>query len=812
MHGLLRDVRYACRSLSRSASLTVIATLALTFGIGLTTTMFSIVYGALLTEPPYPDGARVVAVQRMRPARSPEPLPLTIHDYVAYRSQQRSFTDLAAYTTGTMYLSGDEKAERFDGTWVTVNTFDVLEVPPILGRAFRKGDGAPNAERVVMLSYATWRERYGKDSSTIGTVVRVNGAPHTIVGVMPEHFKFARTSQLWVPLVVDPLPTARQEGQPLSGIGRLKPGVSVASASADLANISRQLEIDYKESNAGFVGFAATFIDAYAPPGPKRLLRVMLGAVFAVLLIACANVASLLLDRAVHRAREVGVRIALGASRTAIIRHSLAEALVLSGMATLAGIGIAFVGVRMFDRAVAATNVPFWMDFRLHPAVFGFTAVMALLTTLSAGALPAWQSSRADINEVLKDESRGASSFRIGRISNALVMFEIALSCTLLVAAGLMIKSIFRANTFEPGYTNQNVFTARIGFPAFFTDTLAEWRFFDEMLARVSALPGVQAAAMSTGLPATRAGFGGTRFALAGKSYLKPDDRPEARLAGVTPQFFAAINAPLLAGRAFTSADRAGSLPVVVVSRAFARKYLSNGDPGDSGNPVGQRIQLGEGQPPSPWLTVVGVVGDMFDGDQRDPSPPILFQPLAQARSNFVSIVVRTNTQPMAITPAVREAVQSINADVPLYWVQSFDEATAGSLWFVKVFGTLFLVFGIVALFLASVGLYAVMAFSVSRRTRELGIRMALGATAQNVVRVTLGRGMSRLAVGVSLGLVFAFAGSRLLQFILFQVQPLDPVVFGGVVVVLVVVGMVACLIPARRATQVDPMIALRRE
>jgi putative ABC transport system permease protein len=809
MRGLLRDVLYGCRSLSRSVSVTVIAVLALTLGIGLTTTMFSIVYGALMTDLPYPGGKNILAVQRMQPQRSREPLPLPMYDFVQYRAQQRSFTGLGAFRSGTMYLSGDAAAERFDGSWVTANVFDILEARAAIGRTFRPGDDVPSAEKVVVLTHQTWRDRYNSNPAIIGSVVRLNGQPHTIVGVMPAGFKFFLNGQLFAPLVIDPTVRPNAQGDALMSIGRLKPGVSVDAASADIATISRRLAAEFKDSHKGIVGFAAKFVDAMLAPPPKMMLRVMLGAVFVVLLIACANVANLLLDRALHRTREVGVRIALGATRAAIVRQFLAESFVLSAIATVLGIGVAFVGVRLFNSAVASTQPPIWMDFRLHPAVLAFTGVISLVTTIVAGTIPAYQSSRTDINEVLKDESRGASSFRIGRISDALVMFEIALSCALLVAAGLMVKSIINVNTIDPGYSTKNVFTARIGFPSYYTDTAEQTRFFDRLLERASAIPGVQSAALATGVPATRpTGFSGTPFAVEGQTFAKPEDYPTARQAAVTPRFFSVLETPVLAGRVFSTADGQGAPPVVIVTRSFAAKYFANTDA------VGKRIRLGDGsQPtPAPLATIVGVVGDMFDGDQRDARPPGIFQPLAQARRSFVSIVARTNGPPMAITPAMREAARALNPDVPLYFVRSFEAATSQALWFVTVFGTLFLVFGAVALFLASVGLYAVMAFSVSRRTRELGIRMALGATARNVVRMTVKRGMSRLAVGMTLGMALAFAVSRLMRFILFQVQPSEPSVFGGVVAVLLVVGMIACLIPARRATMVDPMVALRRD
>src|SRR5215510_117352 len=806
MHALLRDVRYGIRSLLKSPALSIVAVLALTLGIGLTTTMFSIVYGALMKGLPYQDGDRIMIVQRTNPARGIRRSGLPIQDFYDYRQQQRSYTDLAAFTSGTMYLSGEEKAERFDGSWISASAFDILGVRPILGRTFRAGEDTPAGDKVLILAYSTWRERYAGNPAVIGKTVRMNGQPFTVVGVMPEGFAFPNNDQLWVPLQTDPLASKRGEGQFVQVFGKLKPSVSVEQAATDLATIGKRLATEYKESNDGFVGITQKFTDDYIGPEPRQLLLTMLGAVFFVLLIACANVANLLLDRAAHRTKEVGIRTALGASRSDVVRQFLAESFALSAAATALGIGVAYFGVELFNSAITVTRVPFFIDIRLHPQVLLFTIGVAVLTTLLSGAIPAYQSSRADINEILKDETRGASSFRVGKISKTLVIIEIALSCGLLVAAGLMIKSVTKMNTMDRGYTTKDVFTARLGFPATYTDSAAQWRFFDQVIERVVGLPGIQAAALSGGLPATRTGMNGGNFALEGQAYLKDQDYPQAHWLSVTSGFFNTLKIPLVTGRLLNDSDREGAPAVVVVTKAFAAKFLKNRDP------IGTRIRAGGSRSTAPWATVVGVVGDIFSGDQDEPITPAFFQPFAQARQNFVYISARTNGAPMSLTPAIRDVVASLNPDIPLYWVQSYEAATAQSLWFVRVFGTMFMIFGVVALFLASVGLYAVISFSVSRRTREVGIRMALGAQGGDVVRMIFGQGALQLGLGMTAGLGLAYGISQLLKVVLFQVQPRDPVVFGGVAAVLIGVGLVACFVPAKRATLVDPLVALRSD
>ena len=365
MQALLRDVRYAWRSLLRSPGLTIVATLALTLGIGLTTTMFSIVYGALMRGLPYPDGDRIMAIGRSNPAKDIRNQSLPFEDFVDYRKQQQTFTGLAGSTSGTIYVSGDEKAERFTGAWITANMFDVVGVRPLLGRTFRAGEDTPAGEKVAILSYTMWQQRYGGDKNIIGHQLRVNGAPHTVVGVMPENFAFPDNDQIWVPLQTDPLASPRGQGQFVSVVGKLKPGVSLDQANVDLATISKRLAAEYKESNEGFTATVRSFVDQYIGKEPRQLLYTMLGAVFFVLLIACANVANLLLDRAAHRTKEVGIRTALGASRSHVVRQFLTEALVLSLVSAVLGIGVAYFGIGAFNRALTITQVPFFIDLSL---------------------------------------------------------------------------------------------------------------------------------------------------------------------------------------------------------------------------------------------------------------------------------------------------------------------------------------------------------------------------------------------------------------------------------------------------------------
>jgi putative ABC transport system permease protein len=804
MHAVLRDIRYGARSLAKSRAISAVAILALTLGIGLTTTMFSIVYGVLLRGMPFPEPDRLAAIARQNPSRGDGFLQVTIHDFQEYRAQQRSFTSVAGLYGGTANVSGTEKAERFDGAWTTADLFDVLGVKPILGRTYTREEETPGAGTVVVLGHAMWRDTYEGSPSVIGTSIRVNGVPHTVIGVMPEKFAFPNRHALWMPLQLDAAKIERGRGQSLQVVGRLEPGVSFDEANADIATIARRIAAEHKDTNEGITGVVRPIIDSQIGPQPRRLLWTMLGAVFLVLLIACANVANLLLDRAAHRTKEVGIRTALGASRSAVVRQFLSESLVLAGIGAVLGAGVAQIGVTLFNNAIAGTDPPFWLDIRLHPPVLLFVVATTIVASLFSGAIPAYQSSRADINEILKDESRGASSFRIGRLSRGLVIFEIALSCGLLVASGLMVKSVMKLRTMDPGVTTADVFTARVGFPSTYTDTLAQMRFFDELPGKLAVLPGVQAVGLTSTLPGTCCSGGGP-FAIEGTAYAADRDYPEAGSTTVSPGFFPAFDVAAVDGRVLTAEDRLESLPVVVVNESFVRRYFP------AGSPLGKRIRPGDARSTAPWRTIVGVVPDIFTGDTGRPWAPMYYLPLAQNRSNFLTMAVRAPNA-MALTPQVRATVASVNADIPIYWVYSMDEVITQNVWHVRVFGTLFMVFGIAALTLAAVGLYAVMAFSVSRRAREVGIRIALGARTSHVLRLVFRQGVLQLVIGMTLGLGLGAGVSQLVAAVLFDVQPRDPGVFLAVMGALTASGLLACYVPARRAARVDPLTAMRAE
>jgi putative ABC transport system permease protein len=805
MDTLLKDVRFGARMLIRNGGSTSISVLALALGIGLTTMMFSIVWGAVLRGLPVDRPEQLVSIQRTNLGEGQDRMPATLHDYEDWREQQRSFAGLGAFFTGTINVTGTDRPERFDGGFISAGAFDVLGVQPFMGRGFTADDDRPGADGVMLLGYDTWRHRFGADPNIVGRVVRANAQPTTIIGVMPEGFGFPNNEQLWIPLARDAAQVARGEGQWVSVFGRLRAGVTVDEASAEMASIAQRLATAYPETNEGIGTRVLPYIKGFMGDEPVMMLFTMLGAVFMVLLIACANVANLLISRAAARSREVGIRTAMGASGIRVVRQFLTESLILSFAGAGLGLVIAFAGIRLFNNAIAPTDPPFWIDIGLDGGVLLFVLAITALSSVLAGAIPAWQAARANVADVLKDESRGASSFRLGRISRALVVTEIALSAGLLVGAGLMVKSVTKLRTVDFPFATQDVFTARIALPeAQYADAAAQRRFFAALMPQLEQLPGIEGIGLIQSLPAL--GAPSSRFAIEGVTYADDRDYPDSRTILAGPGVFDALAVEMRRGRSFTAQDDADALPVAIVNEEFVRRFLNGQDP------IGRRIRLGTRESTADWRTIIGVVPDMYAGGLNgDADHQAIYTPVAQGGARFMSVAARVRGgDPLALSQDVRDAVLAVDPDLPVYFLQTLQKAINDNNWFYMVFGSLFMVFGGAALFLAAVGLYGVMSTSVRQRTREMGVRMALGARGGDVRRLVMRQGLVQLAIGLVLGLGLAVAVSNLLQMLLFEVDPRDPMIFLGIGVVLTATAVTACLIPALRATRVDPMHALR--
>jgi putative ABC transport system permease protein len=810
MRPLLGHVGYGIRMLVRTPSLSVTAVIALALGIGLTTTMFSIVYGVVIRGLPYDDADRLVALFRNRPAQGVQFMGVSIHDFEDWRTQQTSFEDIAAYYAETVNIGGTEgEPIRYLGAYASARMFEILRVQPVLGRVFRPEEDHPSTPPVMLLSYRAWQDRFQGDPAIVGRVVRANAEMTTIVGVMPEQFGFPAQMDAWLPLRIDRLAFTRGggpavEGTQLQAVARLRPGVSVEAAQAQMATIATGLATTYPESNQGIGVTVLPLMDTFVGPEPRAMLFTMLGAVFGVLLIACANVANLLLARTAARSKEIAIRTALGASRTRTIVQLLGETLVLASCGAAAGLLIAKVGIDFFNDGLALQDTPLWLNASLDPAVMAFVVGVTGLATLMAGTIPALRATKADVAAVMNDEARGSSSGRMGRITKGLVIAQLAVSCGLLVAAGLMIRTVINAARFDYGFATDDIFTARLGlFEKDYPTPDAQWQFYDAVLRGLEGRPGIRAAAFVSDLPAR----GGQMqpVTLDGVAYPTEQDHPLARRIVITPRYFDLLDVTPIRGRLFERTDGPDTQPVAMVNERFVELHFKDRDP------LGARIKLGPDA--APWRTIVGVVPNLHLGGAigaLDPRHEGVYIPLTQNVINFMSLVVRTEQAAMSYTATIQDEVHRLDRALPLYWVRSLAEQYAMDTWFYRVFGALFVAFGLAALAMATIGLYGVMSFSAGNRTREIGVRMALGAERTTVLMMIFRQGAWQIAAGLAIGLLLAALLSRGLGLLLFGVRPWDPGVFTVVVLALTAAGTLASFIPARRATRIAPVEALR--
>ena len=807
MSQLASDIRSGVRMLVKYPTLSLVAVLTLGLGIGLSTTVFCVVNGGLFKGLPFPDADRVVAVVATNPGQNQPRQPLSVHDLAVLQERQTSFDRIGAYGFAPMnFADRDGRPERVPGGQLSVAAFEALGVAPFLGRGFREGDDRPGAAPVMLLSHDLWRDRYGSASDIVGRQIRANGAYRVVIGVMPERFAFPIREAVWTPLVVDPLATKRGQGPNHQVIARLREGVSLETAKAQVAGIAAQLASDFPDTNRGGGADVMPYARLVLGPEIYALLYTMLGAGIGVLLIACVNVSNLLVARASLRQKEVAVRMALGAARFRVIRQHLNEVLVLAAVGGGLGVLLSVFGMRWFTQALSVNPPPFWITFELDYRVTLFVLGLIVLASLFAGALPALHASRVSAGALLKDDSRSSTSARLGKFSSALVVAELAVSCGLLIAAGLMIKSVVQLRNIEMPFAIENVLTARVDLPqTTYPDSAASIRFYDQLLPRLRAVPGVEAATLSDGLPA--AGNGAIRVHIEGKPAGQNSEYPFAREGIVTAGYFETFQTPLLSGREFRPTDAAGAQPVAIINESFARTHFPNLDP------IGRQMRrVIAALPNEPWLTIVGVVPDLLmEGIGNNNASPVgYYIPIAQSDvGNAVRIAVRTRGEPAGMASLVRSAVASLDADLAIYEVNTMRWVIDRQTWFYRVFGTFFMVFGICALLLAAAGLYGVMSFAVTQRTREMGVRSALGAQGSQLILLVMRRSVVQLAVGLVLGLGLALLASGALQPVLYHVNPRDTAVFIAVAATLALASLAASFLPARRVTKIDPVLAL---
>jgi len=803
MYNLLRDLRYGLRLLTRAPGLAIFAAVAIALGIGSTTTMFSISHG-LLRDLPFHEPDRLIYLFRDQVARNRFDIMLNAHEFQNWRDAQTTLEGMAGFAEYDMDLAGTEgRPQRVAGAAVTANAFQTLRVAPVLGRGFLPADERPGAEAIVMLGHRLWQERYGGDPAIAGRTVRVDGRQRTIVGVMPEDFQFPYEQALWIPLELDPV-TEPTGNRSIRAFGRLREDVPLEATRAEFAALARRLELADPESYEGMSTRVAVYKEHIVEKRDALAMNIMVAVVAFVLLVACANVANLLLVRAAARDREVAIRAALGASRSALITQTLAEALVIAALGGALGIGLAQLGVTFVNRALAHQLPFFWMWVEIDATVLSFCFALILAATILAGLGPALKATGVDMHEVLKDASR-SSSLRLSRLSRTLVVAEVALSCGLLTVAGVMVKGVLIQTASELEFATENVLTARAQLRSEdYPDRLDIDRFYGELLDRLESRPEVLSAAIVSWPPGDN--YSTQRFQMEGYSYDRNQDLPRAVYAVISDDFFRALDVQPLAGRPFSAIDHAESEPVAIINQRFARLYFPGQDP------LGRRIKLGGLDSESPWRTIVGVAPDLAMARRRERGSEGIYLPFSQRTRRTMSVLLRAAGDPLALVPMVRDEVAAIDPNLPMYRVNSLarliSEYTASQ----RTFAVLFVVFGLAGLVLATVGLYGVMAFLVRRRTREIGIRMALGADARRILWLTAKSGLIQLALGLAIGVALASLVALAMFDILSDANPWDWRIYTLIALILTATGLAASLAPALRAARVDPMETLRYE
>jgi putative ABC transport system permease protein len=790
-------LRFGFRKLWKDPAHSGLAVLTFALGIGLATAMYAIVEGTFLRGLPFADADRIFRVESVQAGQGAAP-PFQARDVAVLRAAQTSFDVFAAWCGFRLNLSGGgPAAEPYNAGYATSGLFAMTGVRPILGRGLRPEDELPGAPPVVLLSGEIWRSRFSGDPGVLGRIVRVSGQPATIVGVMPAGFRFPLNQYFWLPLR---LGEAERMGYPLQVVGRLRPGISPEQARGEMSLLARRLEGPGRERLDAAV---VPFVQGYVDEELRSRQLVMLGAVFGVLLIACVNVANLLLARSAERAPEIAVRTALGAGRARVVGQLLAESLALGAVGGALGLGIARGAIDLYRRLMGDEIPSFWVDVRLDLRVFLFALGLTLLASLIAGVIPALQAARIEPGEILKDSSRGSTSLRLGRFGRALAIAEIALACALLVPTGLTVKSLMKLAWIELSFHPEEVLTAQISLNAsVYPDPAALRRYYGELGRRLAGLPEARAMAFASVLPLGRLHAPTMPIVLEDRSQ-NPDAR--VRWVSVSPGYFEIFGLRRLEGRTFLESDGPEAAPVAVISRGFAERFFRGR------NPIGRRIRAGGAD--RPWRTVVGVVADLsLDGLAGDEPPATLYLPWDQVPVWGGALAARRASPAAALAAAIRREAAKVDPEVPVSNLVTVGEYVGEAARPYTRAGALFGLFGGAALFLAAFGLYGVMAFGVARRTREIGVRIALGARGADVRWLVLRAGLVQLAAGIALGLGLAAALSRLLAASLFQVRPWDPGVFVLAPAVLIAAGLLACLLPAGRAARVDPMESLRAE
>jgi predicted permease len=819
MGTLLQDLRYGVRMLLKRPGFTLVAVLTLALGIGANTAIFSVVNAVVLRPLPFAEPERLVQVWETMPGNDRRWV--APGNFVDWQKQSQVFEEIAGYSSAAVNLTGEGlEPERLTGAAITANLFHTLGVEPLLGRSPVAEDVQQRDGRVVVLSYGLWQRRFGSDTNVAGRNLLLDEKSYTVIGVMPAGFSFPAKAELWIPgsqgSAVPPSLAAQFPKSDLANerdihifavVGRLKANVTLSEAQAEMSTISQRLASAYPETNDG-LGTNVIPLHQQVVGGVRPILFILLGAVALVLLIACTNVANLLLARATQRERELAIRLALGAGRFRLIRQMLTESMLLSLTGGVIGLLIAMWGVDLFI-GLSPGDIPRLNEVGLDGRLLGFTLLVSLVTGIGFGLLPALQATRLDPQHALKEGGRSATEGRARRRTrNLLVVTEIALAQVLLIGAGLLIASFLRLQAVDPGFNPDNLLTARLSLSKTkYTDSAKQIAFYNEVLGRLKAIPGVRSAALVMNLPLSGANMN-RGFTVEGRPEPKPDENITVDYQVTSPDYFAAMEIPLVRGRAFTDQDKEGQPRVAIVNEVMARKYF----PGE--DPLGKRIRIGDAEKEDSWLTVVGIAGNVRHASTSEPAFPGLYTPYMQDRESWprMAIVLRTNADPAGLSAAVRKEILAIDSQQPVSNIQPMTQLMSDSITRPRFITLLLGVLAAIALALAVVGIYGLMSYGVIERTHEIGIRMALGAQRGDVLRMVVGHGLKLILAGLLIGVAGAFALTRLMTSLLFDVSAVDPLTFVAVSALLTLAALAACYIPARRATRVDPMVALRYE
>jgi putative ABC transport system permease protein len=800
-----RDIRLAVRTLVLDRSVSVVVILCLALGIGVNATLFSVIDGVLVQPLPFPQADRLVVLNELSERRGIRETGVSYLTLQDIRERATSLSAVAASSSRLMALSDLDDAERVQGAAITSNLFPTLGVQPILGRTFVEDDDRAGADPVVMISHDVWQVRYSAEPAVVGRIIRINGTPHTVIGVMPPRFSFPQTEKVWIPLTPDAA-TNRRDSRYLFAVGRLRPGADLARARAELASITSELAAQYPLTNAGWSAIVRPIVEKILPASVRLMLATMMGAATLVLLVTCANVANLMLARSSGRQRELCVRAALGAGRAQMVKQLLTECVALGLAAAPFGLAVAYVGVWLLGQAVPPDQVPSYLHWEISGRGIAYTIILSALTGVVFGLAPVMQTRRLDLQEVLRDGARGSGeSGRSARLRNALVVIEVAVALILLVGASLFIRSFRNLQSDRPGFDTAPLFTARFVMTgaAYATDEQKAQRV-DDILRRVEALPGVAAGFASNFVPLDSGGRSG--HAIVEGRAVAAGEEPPILFTAVTPHLHRTMGLSIVKGRDFLDAEGVGRTPVAVIDETMAGKLWPGTDA------VGRRFRLLETEP-AEWLTVIGVAPDigMFDRNDRPPVA-MAYVPYRFAGFENIGLTIRSaSNNPAGLAAAVRSEIRASDPGLPIFNVRTMEDLRRAGFWQFRIFACMFGIFGAAALSLASVGVYGVLSFSVSQRMQEIGVRIALGASRSAVLGLVVRQGAALALIGVMVGLVGAVCITSAIRSLLYNVTPTDPLSFGGVTLFLTGIAMLASYLPARRATNVDPIVALRK-